>query len=313
MTAVPILLIVVSVVLQACADGYLSGRLEFGDSLLFSCLAFVAATVLFGSLCLIRRARQGARPDRGAEQRGTVRKLIVLMNLATAVTFLGFFSALAWVPAALATSVQSGIGPLAVVCIALIRRESAPAAGRLAGALGLLGLSVLIAVRLNPEPGALSLPMVGGTLLVAVSGVSAALLARISRQLGAAGADPLWVTANRFHFTYLAAGALLLARGGVGGTGGADRIPLPLMALTALAAVALPLFLLQVGLQRAEPLLAMALLSTLPGITYLSQTVFGGPLDPVACALIGLLVLLAAACARQARTAAPARRVAAPA
>ncbi|OLZ67831.1 hypothetical protein AV521_23410 [Streptomyces sp. IMTB 2501] len=295
----PTALILVSVLLQALADGFLSGRLGFGGSLQFSCIAFVTATVACGALHAVRSRRTTRRPTpRG---RGTVR-LMALMNLATAVTFLGFYVSLAWVPAALASSVQSGVGPLAVICTGLVRGEGRPGPGRVAAALGLLVLSGAIALRLDGRAGTLDGAALGGTALVALSGVSAALLARLSRQLGQAGAEPTWVMTHRFHLTYVCAGALLFL--GAGGTASAGPA-LPLMALTALGAVALPLLLLQIGLQRAEPLSAMVLLSTLPGLVYLSQSLFGGTLDAVTCALIALLIAVAVLAARPERRAAP--------
>ncbi|WP_037603362.1 hypothetical protein [Streptacidiphilus rugosus] len=306
----PIALILVSVLLQATADGYLSGRLGVDSSLGFSCLAFVTATLACTALYAIRRARSRTRdggrpaPEPEPERRRLLLGLMVRMNLATAVTFLGFYLSLAWVPAALASSVQSGVGPLAVICIGLAAKEKAPARSRTAYAAVLLALSLAVAVLLDGRVASLSPAALAGTVLVAVSGASAALLARLSRRLGRAGADPTWVMAHRFHLTYLCAGGVLLVRG-TGGKLVAGHIPLPVMAVVALAAVALPLLLLQIGLQRADPLAAMVLLSMLPGLVYLTQAVLGGGFRPAPAVLIGALVLVAALAARPPRPAGP--------
>ncbi|MGY5126124.1 hypothetical protein [Streptomyces nigrescens] len=106
------------------------------------------------------------------------------------------------------------------------------------------------------------------------------------------------MTAHRFHLTYLCGGALLVAAGGPGRQGIAGP---PTMLLLGVLAVTIPLFLLQAGLQRADPMVAMVLLTTLPGATYLAETVFHGGFDATSLALICCLIAVAPWYARLSR------------
>ncbi|MFJ9517969.1 hypothetical protein ACIRPK_06835 [Kitasatospora sp. NPDC101801] len=287
----PIVLIAVSVLLQAGAEGFLSGRLDPAASLLFSFLAFLTTAVAFGLTSLLRGRRRGALRD------PEVRRLLYGMNLASALTFLGYFLALAWVPAALAASLMAGVGPLAVAVLGAVRRTGGPVPADGPGRAGWLRAGALLALSLviatctgSGDLGASGPELLGGAALAVLSGFGAAVLATISRKLGGLGVDPVVVTAHRFHLTYLLAGALLLLHGGPTGHG----LSLGAAATTALAGVAVPLYLLQIGAQRCAPVITMLLLTTHPGLTYLAQVLFGDRFRPLSAVLITALVVLAA-------------------
>ena len=303
MTAVgALVLIALSVLLQAGSDGFLSGRLAVGGSLLFSACAFAGTTAVFWTLARVRG--HGSPREPGARRQ--VIRLTVAMNVATAVTFLGFYLSLVLVPAALAASVMSGVGPLAVALLDLARGRPTTVAGWLRGSV-LLAFSVLTALAMSTEgtrgtavsAGALA----GGLGLVLLAGFGAAYLATASRRLGELGGRPVWVMAHRFHLTYVVAAVLLVLRGGSGTAAG---IGPGTAVLVALAGVVIPLYLLQIGLQRARPMIAMVLLTTLPGLSYLAQVGFGQPFDPLACVLVAALIALAVVSARY-ESSAPAR------
>ncbi|WP_200258789.1 hypothetical protein [Streptomyces sp. HSG2] len=281
----PIALIVVSVLLQAGTEGFLSGRLDVTGSLLFSLLAFVATTAVF---LLTSRLRGRPRPE---APRRLVRRLLWRMNIASALTFLGFYLALAWVPAALAASLMAGVGPLAVALIDTVRRAGAPGRASWLRAVTLLVVSLTAAVSCMPE-GALSdagpATVAGGALAV-VAGFGAAYLAMVSRRLGALGLDPAVVMAHRFHLTYALAAVLLLVRGGPGD----QELGFGAAAAAGLLGVVVPLYLLQIGIQRCPPMVTMVLLTALPGLTYLAQIFFGDLFRPLSAVLIGALIALA--------------------
>ncbi|MFI8952922.1 hypothetical protein ACIGO6_41560 [Streptomyces sp. NPDC053750] len=71
-----------SMLLQAGAFGYISGRLEATASLTLSYTGFGAAAVLFNAALLVRRARRGRA---AASPKAT--GLLALMNVVTAITF----------------------------------------------------------------------------------------------------------------------------------------------------------------------------------------------------------------------------------
>lgn len=285
----PLVLILVATVLQAVVQGTLTGRIGPANSLLFSALAFGTAAAVFSALGRLRRT---PRPAAGARLRDH-RSTMIWMNVATMATFLSFYVSLSLIPASTTSSLESAFGPLAVAVLA------GPLTGRriplrpldvgLISALAVLGL-VLAARTWTPTGGDPSAAPVGLALAV-VAGWGMAAVTLLSRRLGDAGVGAVPVTAHRFHLTYLAAGALWLA--------GRPEPPSPDTLLFFLGcgvvAVVVPLFLMQVGLQRADPLPAMAIVVTLPGLTWLVQFAVGAPTDMVALALvIGVMAVSAA-------------------
>ncbi|WP_101257884.1 hypothetical protein [Streptomyces barkulensis] len=286
----PIALIALSVLLQAGTEGFLSGRLDVTSSLLFSLLAFVSSAAVFLLMSVLRGCRRPPAPRR------PVRRLLWRMNIASAVTFLGFYLSLVWVPAALAASLMAGVGPLAVALIDTVRRTGAP--GRASWARGgtLLAVSLLAALACVP-PGELSRTgptTVGGGALAVAAGFGAAYLAMVSRSLGTLGVDPVLVMAHRFHLTYAVAALLLLSRGGPGG----QEMAFGAAAVAGLLGVVLPLYLLQIGIQRCPPMVTMVLLTTLPGLTYVAQVLFGDTFRPLSAVMITAMIALALLFAR---------------
>ncbi|MFD3762070.1 hypothetical protein [Streptomyces sp. NPDC058622] len=284
----PIALIVVSVLLQAGAEGFLSGRLDVTASLRLSFLAFLGTTVIFAAITRLR-GRSGHRPRAMAEQRRQVRHLLWTMNLASAVTFLGFYLAMAWVPAALAASLVAGVGPLAVLLMGAVRGTNPSGPAGWARAVLLLVVSVVAASCIQPGSlwGAGYRGYAGGAL-AALAGFSAAYLAVVSRRLGELGVEPARVMAHRFHLTYALAAVFLVLRG----AGGASELSLGATAVTALGGVVVPLYLLQIGVQRCPPIVTMVLLTALPGLTYVAQVAFGDVFRPAAALAVVLLVAL---------------------
>ncbi|WP_405602976.1 hypothetical protein OG741_29670 [Streptomyces sp. NBC_01410] len=284
----PIALILVSVFLQAGAEGFLSGRLDVTASLRFSVLAFLVTALIFTAITWLRGRTRSKRQATEAS-RGEVRRLLWEMNAASALTFLGFYLAMAWVPAALAASLVAGVGPLAVVLIGTVRARNP--GGPAGWARAVLLLAVSLATAACVQPGSLRevgyLVHVGGALAV-LAGFGAAYLAVVSRRLGALGVDPTRVMAHRFHLTYVLAGAVLLLRGG----GAASELSLGVTALTALVGVVVPLYLLQISIQRCPPIVTMVLLTAVPGLTYVAQVAFGDPFRLAAAVMVALLVIL---------------------
>lgn len=306
--SVPVLCIVASVLLQATVYGMVSGRLSAADSLALSCAGFGAAALVFNMVLLLRR-RVDRGPDRPARPPWRAGSLI-LVNVLTAVTFLGFYVALSWVPSALATGVETAVGPLVMAFLGLTRlgARSGPRAWAAALLLALTGLAVALSFGDSVDLGR------GRTLaglgLVLLAGVGAALLALVSARLGRQGIDAVRVTAHRFHLTYVC-GALLLL--GTAADGQRPTWQAPELIATGVLAVTVPLFLLQTGLQRTDPMVSMVLLTCLPGATYLAEASFHGGFRPLTLVLICALVVVAAWSARGGRRPVAARAVREPA
>jgi inner membrane transporter RhtA len=274
------ILVVVAVVIQAVSNGWLSDQLSGADSLFLSFVAFGASALVFGC---VARFRPG-RASRGAF-RGEQRRLLGLLNVATAVTFLSFYWSLSMVPAPLAVGVESGIGPLALAC--LRQPAKAPRLPALAVAVVALSLSLAAAARMVSAGQAQgSVAFAAGLGAAALAGVSAATIPVLSFRLGALRVSPVRVNAHRFHLTYgLALVALACCPGAFAQALCGSRALLG--AVIAVVGVALPLFVLQVGIQRTQPMTVVLLASAAPGLTYLAAAVAGRQhLDAPALVLI---------------------------
>ncbi len=293
----PVLCIMASVLLQSGVYGFVSGRLGSTDSLALSCAGFGAAAVVFNAVLLVRRRRAGRGGAPVAPPPGAGR-LLLAMNVVTAVTFLSFYAALSWIPSALATGIETAIGPavLALLGLAGIGRRATAPGWAAAGLLVVLGGA--IAWSFTGDGGMRSAGAAAGIGLVLVAGIGASVLALVSAELGRRGIDPVHATAHRFHLTFLCGGALLLV---VGGTSAVRSADWPALLVTGVLAVTVPLFLLQRGLQGADPMVAMVLLTTLPGVTYLAETAFHGGFDGLSFALICALMAVALWYARLSR------------
>ncbi|MCX4824765.1 hypothetical protein OG883_46280 [Streptomyces sp. NBC_01142] len=290
-------LIALSVLLQAAAEAFLSGRISSGDSLRFSLVAFFGCTLLFLAVSRIRRtpARRAAEPHAGP---GKLR-LFAALNVASAVTFLGLYLALVWVPAAFAASLMAGVGPTAATVLATLSGRRHTAASWLRSA-GLFAASVITAAAVQPSlldtstwqsgPAASAV----GAGLAVLAGVGAAAIAHLSLQLGAHGIAPAVVMAHRFHLTYLLA-ALALTSDGLTQP---PRLSWTVTALIALVGVVLPLYILQIGVQRTPAAVTMALLATQPGLAYLVQGVLGYPLTWTGTIAVLFLIVAAIVVAR---------------
>ncbi|MFC7306032.1 hypothetical protein ACFQVC_17620 [Streptomyces monticola] len=275
------LLVVAAILMQATSNGLLSENLGGSESVLLSFIAFGASALVFGAVAKVRGSG-------GALFHGRRLRLLLAINAATAITFLGFYWSLSLIPAPLAAAVETGIGPLAMAFLGL--REAKGARRRAAEfAVGLLTLALALAVagRLVSAGEVDSLPeFFGGVAVAALAGVMAACIALLSFRFGQLKVSPVQVTAHRFHLTYLLALGVLLSGPGRE-IGEIDGTRLAFIAVVALAGAALPLFILQIGMQRTSPLVVALLASAVPSLTYLMAALTGEQgFDPIAFVLI---------------------------
>lgn len=262
------LLVAIAVTLQALSNGLLSGNLKGTESVLLSFVAFGTSTLVFGVTARLRVGGERV-PLRGLRLR-----LMVVLNVATAVTFLGFYWSLSAIPAPLAAAVETGIGPLAVACFRI--RQSPPT--RRAAELGLGAVALTLALSVGSRMvstgrGESPALLVGGVGIAAIAGCSAAGIATLSHRLGQLRVTPVQVTAHRFHLTYLIAAVVLAFAGHPAEGWTASRVGF--IASIAVLGATLPLFVLQIGMQRTPPLAVTLIASAVPGLTYLMASLVG--------------------------------------
>ncbi len=262
------LLVGIAITLQAVSNGLLSDRLTGSGSLLLSFTAFSTSALVFGVVARFRASGERQR------LRGTRLRLMVLLNMATAVTFLGFYWSLSVIPAPLASAVETGIGPLALACFPIRRSLGARRPAEVGVGLLALLLALLVGCRMDSTGQAHSPALLlGGIAVAAVAGCSAAGIAVLSHRLGQLRVSPVQVTAHRFHLTYLFALATL-ALGGQP-SGGWRGSTVAFIASVAVLGAALPLFVLQIGMQRTAPVVVTLMASAVPGLTYLMASLVG--------------------------------------
>ncbi|MGH3622966.1 MAG: hypothetical protein ACRDQ5_14405 [Sciscionella sp.] len=266
-----IALVFVAVLLQALSNGLLSENLGGRESLLFSFLSFGVATVIFLVVSRVRSRRNGGVADSIRPAVGP----LAWLNLATAVTFLGFYWSLSLIPAPLAVAVEAGVGPLVLICLRYRSLGFAQRRGQtMIGVLALvLAVSAAARVVSGGEFGSVHVALLGFAI-AALAGISAATVPLLSVRLAGLNASPARVTAHRFHLTYTLAFAILLIGGFPADTvHNASRMVF--LVVVAAFGTALPLFILQVGMQQTAPLMVALAVSSLPSLTYLSASVLG--------------------------------------
>ncbi|WP_309082327.1 DMT family transporter [Zhihengliuella sp.] len=216
---------------------------------------------------------------------------VAALNLATLMTFGAFYLALAWIPASLAAGVEAAFAPLATLLLALWRKKRAP------WSVWLLALSVFACSIAFGATQAQSSPAgnqyVVGVLLALVAGAGMAILAILSRSLGERGVDASSILAVRYHLAYIVAFGLAARDYGFEGDIAVLLHDLSWIVPLGLAAVALPLFLIQSGMMRTDPTLTAILMASVPAISFLTETTWFGWSHGIASwTLLALLVLL---------------------
>lgn len=253
--------IVACALMQGVGSGLLTDHLTVNGSLLLSFIAFSGATVVFAVLDHTVK-RSSSRPPMAR----AARRLMVGMNVATAVTFLSFYTAVALIPAGTASLIELGIVP--VVVLAIVARVDGIRASRselIVGtavlALALLGAK--ISWSAGKDNGTLAL--VAGTALAVCTGLGSSSIVVISRRFARYGVRPLTVNAHRYHIAYIAAGLALIVHNGFTDISGSN---VTFLAFVAVISVVLPIYLLQIGLQNTGGFRASIILSCTPFITY---------------------------------------------
>ncbi|UDF31858.1 UNVERIFIED_ORG: EamA family transporter (plasmid) [Roseateles sp. XES5] len=196
---------------------------------------------------------------------------LLLLNAATALTFLSFFYALKRIEPAIVGAVEIGIGPILAILIARLTKGEHPSAARLVVCIGILaGCAILAAAALHGS-GFASFGKTAWLGLAAsvAAGIGAVLITVASKTLLERGWKFGAVLAHRFYLIL----PLSLAM-----TFGTDVAAIewsgPLVAAllaVSLVGVLAPLYLLQIGIGRCDPYTVMVTMAALPVLTFLIE------------------------------------------
>lgn len=270
--------LILGVLLQGGCNALLSAHLTMSDALRFSAVAFALAA--FGAISV----QKATAPKRS--RTAVPRTDAIALNVATAVTFLSFYTALVWIPASVAAGVEAGIAP--AVALALWGRRSM--AYQWLVVLALLTTSVAFGVIQYDVGDTNTTDFALGIALATVAGIGMTTISALTRKLGSRGVHSVDVLAVRYHLTYLAATAATLI---VPHSGSASHLSWISIVVFAVLGVIAPLALYQVGMSRTPPVIAMGLITLVPVTSFVVERVTGQPLTVAASLLVVLIAALA--------------------
>lgn len=163
---------------------------------MFSALAFVATTLLFGLLSAAMRTRR-------TEPKIPVLTMIV-MNIATAITFLSFYASISMIPAATSGALESAFGPSDIAVLSFLTARAVPSRAQWITAITLVALGIFLAARTEYDSVTTGTTALGA-LLAVIAGWEMTAVTLLSRSLGGREIGPVTLTAHRIHAGYLAA------------------------------------------------------------------------------------------------------------
>ena len=298
-------LVLVFCVSQAFRDVYFGHVFQGVDFFAVILLAFMASTILFTAIPLLR--------DRSAfaKLRGHGRT-VLMINLTTALAWSCYFFGLSRLEPSIVNTMHSGMGPLTIVTLAAFGVRLAKTdhvgwweyLGYAGIALSLVALAWIVLSGNSGLAGSETTALLGLAALL-VSGASITVSLLYCKRLHDHGVNAEVVTSVRYVLL-IAVAASVVWQGGLVSIGSAGEAA----TLTALATIlmVLPLYAFQVGIALTAPLTANVLRALGPVFVFALQQI-DGRLTYSTPTLLGILVYSAAAIASNvahARTEAPA-------
>ncbi|WP_226961372.1 MULTISPECIES: DMT family transporter [Streptomyces] len=291
-----VLPLLVYAVLAAAMDVYAGNRFEVVSPAAIAAVSFTLAVAFFAVLVAARRRWHPAEPGALTTHRAD----LVAINVTTALTWLSTFYALDHLEPAIVNVVSLALGPVITAFAGpLLRRQSRVLAAEVAVSVAICGLlCVLMWGSFSGRSGlgeiATGEALWGLGFTLACAAGSAANIIYMKR-LNDAGCDPGTVLATRFVLIGVLAWALVALEA-------EPRLGEALLpgAVVAVIGVALPIYVLQVGVRHTEPITTSLLICLSPLFALLLQLADGrlrfspltllGVLGVVALVAVGVLV-----------------------
>lgn len=271
-----LIFILISVICQSLAYGALSG--DSGTNILL----FVSQGFFLTSAFYLILARM-----KGMAVRKQHIVTLLKLNISTAVAFLCFYLSLYFIPASISSLIEAAAGPLWGVIIGYLISSRDISLKSLLITLAIFASSMVVLFIENT--GKFSLKDGAGIALSLAAALGATLIAFSSKNSEKIGLSALTVLGYRFHLTWILSLLLFLQV--------SDELLIASFkweyCVLAFAGVTLPMYLLQIGMQRVHPLITMVCLSFVPVVTYLFESLFGKELNLLVLCLLLLSVVLA--------------------
>lgn len=259
-TTVGLVALVMSALLTAMSQMFYAKQVQEVPTFLFTGISFSLTAVYFTFF-----ARKHKQVNQWQGNIGHVMKL----NAASVLAFMGFYFALKYVESAIVSALEMGIGPLFVLILAVIAKESIPKAQWMIAFGTLLACAVMIVAVLSGKSAVqveISGPVILALLASIGCGVGAVLCTMYSKKLSEAGWTSSMILANRYYGIILLSFIATFDIFFIYFSGNISWI----MAVTAIG-VMLPMYLLQVGIQHCSALMVMMSLCFVPIFTFFFQ------------------------------------------
>ncbi len=256
---------------QAFRDVYLGNVFQRVDFLTVILLAFIPSSIFFAAFSVWRSPSDW--PGLASQWR-----TILAMNITTGLAWTSYFFGLASLEPAVVNTLHSGIGPLTVIMLAMAgfaiagkseitRTEAWCHAGTV---VTLAGVWVVVLGGWSGISSAGSLPAL---MLLVMSGASITISHLYSKRMHEAGFGSETITAVRYGFIILGAAIAIAMRGKASGvTGVADGV---VLGAAAALLIALPLYILQLGVSRTPQLTAHVIRSLGPVFVFALEQLDG--------------------------------------
>lgn len=277
----------------AVQEVYLGRFFQSEDPILFMFLSF-GITALFFQVFTFRRAKEIWTKARKSWVN------VIKVNIFTFISWFAFFLALRDMEPAVVGTICFAIGPVVSTFLWKYIRPETPALDvEKCCALGVLaGVAVLIISAFMGKGSLGTLEqsrLISGTIFALLSAFAILGTTFISKRLNEQGMHASEIMAVRFPVLIVAGSLyLLLQEGGVSLSSPWWSYGMQVLLVTALTII-IPLFLLQKGIEKLEPITVTLLLSTMPIITFFLQ-LFDSRLIPSIYTFLGISIALAMAC-----------------
>lgn len=211
---------------------------------------------------------------------------LIKLNISTAIAFLCFYLSLYFIPASISSLIEAASGPLWGVVVGFVLSTHKVSVKSFFMMLVLFLCSLFI--LLIEKSWVLSFKDLLGISLSVIAALGATLIAFGSKKSISNELPAMTILGYRFHLTWIAALFLFLFT---------SETPLALFKIEhvvlTLVGIILPMYFLQIGMQRAHPLITMICLSFVPVFTYGFEFLLGKDFNFVVFFLLLFSVVLA--------------------
>lgn len=260
MYKIGILALLVSAILTAVSQVFYANRVQVIHPFLFTGISFFITAIYFQCFALQHKATPQWRYSW---------KPLFKLNIASVITFMGFYFALKYIEPAIVSSLEMAIGPLFILLLTFFQRKAVQKSQWAIAVATFMACGILITAVLLGQSGVamqLSMEVILGILASMICGIGAVFCSVYSKQLNELGWTSSMVLAKRyigiilisFLFTY----DIIIPYF-------KDNI-IWILAIT-IVGVMLPMYLLQKGIQYTNTFLVMMSLCFIPVFTFIFQ------------------------------------------